>query len=135
LKNGEEKQIRISLKKELKNIYKNVRKNMVDYKPLTEEEIKKLADDIYRGFVFTDRHVRNPDDILRVFMPLVLFKEEQIEEFKANIPGMIYEYMDKAGPMSIDGMPMFCSFRFLSKEDAKKVDEKYLQIKKAIENV
>lgn len=108
---------------------------MVDYKPLTEEEIKKLADDIYRGFVFTDRHVRNPDDILRVFMPLVLFKEEQIEEFKANIPGMIYEYMDKAGPMSIDGMPMFCSFRFLSKEDAKKVDEKYLQIKKAIENV
>lgn len=108
---------------------------MVDYKPLTDEEIKKLADDIYKGLVFTDRHIQNPDDISRVFMPLVLLKEEQIEELKAESPGMIYEYMDKAGPMSINGMPMFCSFRFLSQEDAKKVNDKYLQIKKAIEKV
>src|SRR3989344_8705422 len=98
---------------------------MVDYKPLTDEEIKKLADDIYKGLVFTDRHIKNPGDISRVFMPLVLLKEEQIEELKAESPGMIYEYTDKAGPMSIDGMPMFCSFGFLSQEDAKKVNEKY----------
>jgi hypothetical protein len=108
---------------------------MVDYKPLTDEEIKKLADDIYKGIVFTDRHIQNPDDISRVFMPLVLLSEEQIEEFKANMPGMIYEYMDKAGPMAMNGMPIFPSFRLLSKEDAKKVDEKYLQIKNAVEKV
>lgn len=107
---------------------------MVNYKPLTEEEIKKLADDIYKGLVFTDRHIKNPEDISRVFMPLVLLKEEQIEEFKADMPGMIYEYMENAGPMAIDGMPMFLSFRYISKEDAKKVDEKYIQIKKAVEN-
>lgn len=108
---------------------------MVDYKSLVEEEIKKLADDIYRCIVFTDRHIKNPDDISRVFMPLVLLKKEQIEEFKVNPPGLIYEYMDRAGPMSINGMPMFYSFRFLNQEDAKKVNDKYLQIKEAIEKV
>lgn len=108
---------------------------MVDYKQLTEEEIKKLADDMYRGLIFTDRHVQNHDDVPRVFMPLALLEKEQIEELKAGDPGMIYEYMDKAGPMSINGMPMFWSFRFLNQEDAKKVMEKYLQIKEAIEKV
>lgn len=107
---------------------------MVDSKPLTEEEIKKLADDIYRGIIFTDRHIKNPDDIYRVFIPLVLLNEEQIEKFNADKHGMIYEYMDKAGPRSINGMPMFLSLRLLSQEDAKKVDEKYIQIKKAVEN-
>lgn len=108
---------------------------MVDYKSLTEEEIKKLADDMYRGMIFTDRHVQNPDDVSRVFMPLVLLNKEQIEELNVESPGMFYEYMDKAGPMSINGMPMFCSFRFLNQEDAKKVMEKYLQIKEVIEKV
>lgn len=108
---------------------------MVDYKPLTCEEIKKLADDIYKGMVFTDRHIQNPDDISRVFIPLALLKKEQIEELKVDSPGLIYEYMDKAGPRSINGMPMFCSFRFLSQEDAKKVNEKYFQIKEVIEKV
>jgi len=108
---------------------------MVNYKPLTEEEIKKLADDIYSGLVFTDRHIKNLDDISRVFMPLALLSGAQIEEFKVDMPGMIYEYIDKAGPLSIDGMPMFLSFRCLNQEDEKKVYEKYLQIKKAVENV
>ena len=108
---------------------------MVDYKSLTEEEIKKLADDMYRGLVFTDRHIQNPDDISRVFMPLALLEKEQIEELKVKDPGMVYEYMDKAGPMAIDGMPMFCSFRFLNQEDEKKVYEKYIQIKEVIEKI
>lgn len=108
---------------------------MVDHKPLTDEDIKKLADDMYRGLIFTDRHIQNPNDISSVFMPLALLGKEQIEELKVKDPGMIYEYIDQAGPMSINGMPIFCSFRFLSQEDAKKVIEKYLKIKDAIEKV
>lgn len=108
---------------------------MVNYTSSTDEDIKKLADDIYKGLVFTDRHIKNPDDIHRVFIPLTLMKEEQIEEFKANPPGMIYEYMEKAGPMSINGMPIFFSFRFLNQEDSKKVFDKYNKIKEAVEKV
>lgn len=106
---------------------------MVNYVSLTDEEIKKLADDIYKGLVFTDRNIENPSDVPRVFVPLVLMGEEQIEEFRANPPGMIYEYMDKAGPWAIDGMPIFFSFRFISKEDTKRVNKKYIQIKEAVE--
>lgn len=108
---------------------------MVDYKSLTDEEVKKLAKDIYTGLVFTDMHLNNPVNLPRVFMPLALLNKEQMDEFKGNLPGMIYEYMDRAGPMSIDGMPMFLSFRFLNQEDAKKVNEKFIQIKDAIENI
>ena len=108
---------------------------MVDYKSLTEEEIKKLADDMYRGLVFTDRHIQNPSDISSVFMPLALLNKEQIEKLNVEYAGMIYEYMDQAGPMAINGMPMFCSFRFLSQEVAKKVMEKYRQIKEVRETI
>ena len=106
---------------------------MVNYKSLTDEEIKKLADDIYKGLVFTDRHIDNPNDVPRVFAALMLMGEEQIDELKANPPGMIYEYMEKAGPMGINGMPIFFSFRFIGQEDAKKVNKKYIQIKEAVE--
>lgn len=108
---------------------------MVSYNPLAEEEIKRLAEDIYRGLVFTDRHVQNPDDVERVFMPLILLGDDQREEIRSCGPGMIYEYMDKACPRSINGMPMFFSFRFISQEDAKKVNEKYSQIKDCIERM
>ena len=110
-------------------------KDMVGYKSLTDEEIKKLADDIYKGLIYTDSHIQNPSDVPRVFMPLLLLQKEHIEEFEANPPGMIYEYMDKAGPMSVNGMPMFLSVRFLNKEDAKKVSAKYIQIRNAIEKM
>ena len=106
---------------------------MVSYTSLTEEEIKKLADDIYKGLVFTDRHIENSSDMPRVFVPLMLMGEEQIEELMTNPPGMIYEYIEKASPMGINGMPIFFSFRLLSQEDAKKVNKKYIQIKEAVE--
>ena len=108
---------------------------MVIYKSLAEEDIKKLAEDIYKGLIFTDRHINNPGDVSRVFMPLALLKKEEIEEFNAKPPGMIYEYIDKAGPMALNGMPTFFSFRFLNQEDAKKVNEKYIQIINAIEKI
>lgn len=108
---------------------------MVNYTSLTEEDIKKLAGDIYLGLVFTDRHIENPSDIPRVFVPLMLMGEEQIEELRSNPPGMIYEYIENASPMGIDGMPIFFSFRLLDQEDVKKVNKKYIQIKEAVEKV
>lgn len=110
-------------------------KNKEKHKPMTDQEIRQFAEDMYKGLIFTDRHVRIPDDIPRVFMPLLLLGEELAEELRKNPPGMIYEYMDKAGPKAIDGMPMFLSFKIVSIDDAKKVFEHYNKIKEAIANV
>lgn len=90
-------------------VVKKENKKETSYRSMTDDEIKQLADDIYRGRVFTDRHVQNPDDIPRVFIPLVLIDDEQREELNANPPGLIYEYMDRAGPLAMNGMPMFYS--------------------------
>lgn len=113
----------------------NKKRNIDDFKKLTEEEIKDLANDIYKGFVFTDRHLQSPDDLSRVFIPLIFLKEKDIEDLKKNPPGMIYEYMSEAGPRSINGMPMFLSVRMISQEDTKKVFEKYTKIVDVVNNV
>lgn len=112
----------------------NEKRDIDDFKKLTEEEIKDLANDIYKGLVFTDRHIQRPEDLSRVFMPLIFLKEKDIEDLKKNPPGMTYEYMSEAGPRSINGMPMFWSVRMISQEDAKKVLEKYAKIVEAVKN-
>jgi len=104
-------------------------------KPLSEEEISNLAEDIYRGSVFTDRHVHNPEDVPMVFMLLALIEGETLERLRKDPPGMIYEYMDKAGPMAINGMPMFLSLRMANQEDAKKVFERVRKIGEAVKGV
>jgi len=104
-------------------------------KPLSEEEIGNLAEGIYRGSVFTDRHVHNPGDVSMVFMPLALIEGETLERLRKDPPGMIYEYMDKAGPMAINGMPMFLSLRMTNQEDAKKVFERVRKIEEAVKGV
>lgn len=92
-------------------------------KPKTDEELKALAFDIFQGKVFTDRHLADVRDISVVFMPLSFLSEAQIEQLKADDPGLIYEYMEKAGPRAINDMPCFFSMNLLSQDDAKKVME------------
>jgi len=43
--------------------------------------------------------------------------------------GLIYEYLDKAGPMSVNGQPNFFSCRFMNKEDAATMWEYYEKYK------
>lgn len=100
----------------------------------TEEEIKKIAEDLYRGYIFTDRHVENKEDIPSVFMSLCMLDKEGIDKLKNMDIGMIYEYIDKAMPRSINGMPIFFSFNILNKDDTKRVIDRYNRIIKAVEN-
>ncbi len=112
----------------------NKKRNIDDFKKLTEEEIKELANDIYKGNVFTDRHIQKPEDLSTVFMPLIFLEEKDIDDLKKNPPGMVYEYMTEAGPRMINGMPTFWSVRMISQEDTKKVLEKYTKIVDAVNN-
>lgn len=102
---------------------------------LSEDEIKQLAEDIYRGSVFTDRDIGNNEDIRSVFMALAIMDGDTLEKFKRKEPGMIYEYMSNAGRMSVNGMPTFLSFRYIGLEDTKKVLEKYNKIKEAVDKI
>lgn len=105
------------------------------YEPMTDEEIKKLAEDMYKGLIFTNRHIRIQEELTMVFMPLALMGEELIDKLQENPPGMIYEYLDRAGPMAVNGMPMFTSFKMASIDDTKKVFEHYHKIMEAVASV
>lgn len=90
----------------------------------TDQELKKLAIDIADGKIFTDRHLRDINQLSMVFMILALMEENDYNSFIHEV-GLIYEYMSEAGPMSINGMPIFMSVRRLSIEEAQKVDSFY----------
>ena len=89
----------------------------MENKPI--EELRTLAKDIHRGAVFTDRHILGdqPEMVGMVFMVLALMKSEQIKALAADPPEMIYEYLEKAGPRGVNGLPCFFSMQMINKHD------------------
>ena len=87
----------------------------------TDDELKQLAVEIFDGKVFTDRHCNRSSDISMVFMPIILGAFSNMTEEERTDIGMIYEYLSEAGPRSCNGMPMFTSLRYLSKNDTDKM--------------
>src|SRR5271168_5155168 len=97
----------------------------------TDDQLKQLAKDIHSGLVFTSNHLPmdNPALLGAVFMPLVMMNDQQQKDFTDKRPGMVYEYMDKAGPRSFDGYPMFMSLQFITIDDYEKLRVFYEEIK------
>lgn len=99
----------------------------------SEEEINTLARDLFHGKIFTSNHCRDPEDLKHVFMIIALgafadYKKESLDKV-----GMVYEYLDKAGPRSVNGYPMFMSMQLLNRSDTTKVFDKYNRLKAAEE--
>jgi hypothetical protein len=99
------------------------------YKPLSAEQLEQLAQDIAAGRVFHSGMCENTSDIAMVFMPLGLMGDnltfaEMIEQ-KVTV---FYEYLDKAGPRSVNGMPCFFSMHMLNLDQALIVQTKILEI-------
>lgn len=103
-----------------------------EYIPKTEDVLNQLAKDIVAGQVYTDRHLPDEEAAFMVFMPLALMGDEAMAKFAEQSPGMIYEHLDKAGPRSINGLPVFMSFQYLNVEDAKRVLQKCQKLDKAM---
>lgn len=83
----------------------------------TDDELKNIAVDIYDGKIFHDQMVKSPQDLPMVFMPLILGAFNDFTEDEKKDTRMLYEYVDKAGPRLINGMPNFSSFNILFKDD------------------
>ena len=101
---------------------------------MTNKELKQLSIEVYEGRVFTDRHCKTPDEISSSFMILALagldvLKERQREDLEKG-DGLIYEYVDKAMPMGVNGRPIFMSMRVLDKKDTDTMFEYYEKYKK-----
>lgn len=109
---------------------------MKNYKRKTDEELKKVAKDLYKGHIFTNRDILSAKFVSCVFIPLNFMKLEDIEDWRRDPPGLIYEYMSAATPAgSPNGMLTFFSAQFLSQEDTDRMFVFYEKVKEAMDSI
>lgn len=106
----------------------------------TEEELKQIAKDLYAGRIFTNLHLQPSEQerlLFSIFMPLVFLKTETKggKTFMESEPFLIYEYVDRAGPMAINGYPIFTSFQSLNEEEYQKMIGYYSKVKQTMEEI
>ena len=86
-------------------------------------ELKKLAVDIVEGKVFGTWNIPSYDQHLvpLIFVPLSFMDAKQLKKLKRRKVVHVYEYLDKAAPKTVNGYPIFFSFRLLKKRDWKRL--------------
>jgi hypothetical protein len=82
---------------------------------MEDDELREFVDDFLSGRIYTLHHVPDGQDPAMVFMVLALGGLPQ--GLDPNDVGTVYEYIDKAGPRTVNGMPHFFSCRFMHKDD------------------
>lgn len=115
-------------------------KRTEDIKPLrsvplmTDEEMRKLARDMAMEKVFTNLHVPQEDShmLKSIFMVAALGGLADVDPQQI---GMLYEYLDRAGPRGINGYPMFMSLRMVHRDQVDALIERVGEISKRLEEV
>jgi hypothetical protein len=104
---------------------------------IKDEELKQLAKDCVNGKIFSTDHIPKEDrsKVLSIFAPIGLMDDAQYTEFSRKKPEFIYEYLDKASPTSINGYPIFFSFRYLNKKEYDIFFDYYRKITSTIEEI
>jgi hypothetical protein len=100
-----------------------------------ESELKQIALDLHKGLIFSDRHLGPDGDLASAFMALRFLDKQQLDELKASNPGLIFEYLEKQGTFSCNGVPSFFSHQYLSQEDSAYVFKVIKQLRAAEQNV
>lgn len=88
---------------------------------LSQKEIEDVAEAIFHGRAFCSYQVPPHNDPAMCFMVLALMDEMARAHLLINKITFVYEYMDKAGPRSVNGMPCFFSMRMVNADDAPKI--------------
>ena len=85
---------------------------------MDDEDLKQFVRDWLASGVWSDRHCRS-EDLMTSFMILALMPPPP-PDFVEQV-GLVWERMSAAGPMAVNGMPMFFSVRFMHKADWERV--------------
>lgn len=100
----------------------------------TDEELKKIAVDMYAGHIFSDRQCPDVESLRRIFPILNFMDEKAIADVKKEEYVFCFEYMNESRG-TINGMPMFFSLRFLNQEDFDVMWGFYSRLTKAIKEL
>lgn len=80
-------------------------------------ELKKLALDIYKKQIFGTWQIKDPDMVGSVFMVVAFMDSKMAKQLETENIVHFCEYLNKAGPMSVNGMPTFFSMQTISKSE------------------
>jgi hypothetical protein len=97
------------------------------YVPPTDEEKRRLAAALIGNSVFTSLHVPEHDGRMlgSIFMPLMFGAFAGVPEAELErVNPVLYEYLDKAGPRSVNGYPIFFSMHVIAWDEWREVIER-----------
>jgi len=97
----------------------------------SEQELKRIAHDIYTGKVFCNRQV-DPCMLGSVFMVWALLNPLEKKEMLDRGMSMMYANMSAAMPRQINGYPVFGEMSILNKHDDLRVYKHYKDIQEAM---
>jgi hypothetical protein len=98
------------------------------YTRKTPDELERLAWDVVAGAVYGTWMIE-PRDIPLVFMGLNFMDKAELEQWlRGDDIAHLYEYISKAAPRAINGMPCFFSCHYLDRQDADALRQKIEEI-------
>jgi hypothetical protein len=86
---------------------------------LSDDDLREFIRDYLAGRIYTSAQIPEYEmrNLAMVFMPLALGALAEWSQAEFGQIGIFWEYLDKAGPRSINGMPGFFSFHMMHVED------------------
>lgn len=109
---------------------------MTEYVEKTDAELETLAQDVVAGRVFHSLyHIPNREDpvdafrdLQSAFMLFALGDNSFFDHIEKQKIVACYEYLDKAGPLSVNGRPTFFSCSMLNETEQRRLHEKVLEV-------
>jgi hypothetical protein len=92
---------------------------------LSDEQIKEYARGLHDGRLFTNFHIPEEQALQMVpsiFMPIGMGALSSYDHTKL---GAIVEWLEEAGPRSVNGYPIFMSCTVIHREDWGKITDLY----------
>lgn len=104
------------------------------YRPLTDQGVKVLAEAVRSGRIFGSWCLPVEDKSLlqMVFMPIGLGVVMELPKSFLDGVAHVYEWVEERGPVGIDGLPIFLSVRFLTRDDWTRICERIQAVEKAL---
>lgn len=101
--------------------------------PSAEEKAKLLNALVYNK-VFTSMQIPIGEEerITQIFISLTLMEQEYLETLADMMVegSVMYEYLEEASPLAINGFPSFFSFRIITKADFVPIVDEAVKIRK-----
>ncbi len=102
---------------------------------LSKTEIATIAKNLVNNSWFSSRAIRGGLSLSCVFLPLAFLGREEIDARNDQGVGMVIAPMSDAGPMAVNGYPIFSTARLIGIEDADLILERYHKLVAVLNSV